>query len=97
MGTYSGVGGFDSIAESWADIEGGSTINGRIAKDFDRLDNLVQLYIYRDRGDRIEDFDSWKRSLNMTTSEGQRIAQLLSEYFERGHSVSQDPRQMPTG
>jgi 5'-deoxynucleotidase YfbR-like HD superfamily hydrolase len=35
------------LYDSWCSMEDGSTVEGRLAKDFDRLDSLIQLYRYR--------------------------------------------------
>lgn len=58
-------------------------INAIIANDLDKLDNLHQLYIYRDNIDNAVFFE-WKNDLidNLRSDEGIKIKDIIVDYFE---------------
>jgi nucleoside phosphorylase/5'-deoxynucleotidase YfbR-like HD superfamily hydrolase len=82
-GTYPGIATLEPYYELWLDFERGSTENAKIARDIDKLENLVQLYKYH-TVTKIQDYDDWKEKLTsmIETTEGRRILDLLREYFE---------------
>lgn len=72
------------IKELYNDFAKKKSINAQIASDFDRLDNLFQLYIYNRAEDRvINDFEAFKFDLELQiqTEIGRRIAKQLSAMY----------------
>jgi len=61
-GTYKSTRGLRSVGDIWQTFEAANNINARVARDIDKLENLVQLYIYG-RSHPISDFNSWRTSL----------------------------------
>jgi putative hydrolase of HD superfamily len=88
LGTYPGLSDLSWVEEDWHEFESRQTNESRIAKDIDKLENLMQLYIYNKRGDYIEDFDSWKTQIieGIATEEGLRIKDIIVSEFEIGSS-----------
>ncbi len=60
--TYPGIFGLSTFAADWQEVEAGATDHGRIVKDFDRLENLLQLHRYSAVA-HISDFSEWRREL----------------------------------
>jgi 5'-deoxynucleotidase YfbR-like HD superfamily hydrolase len=54
LSTYPGVNGLDSVFELWDDFENKKNLNAAIAVDLDKLENLMQLYIYQRRQQPLE-------------------------------------------
>ena len=82
--TYSSLQNVDFF-NLWEDFENNITINGTIAKEIDRLDNLMQLEIeVKNNGVEIEDYEEWKDWILMRieTPVGKRVADfILGEFF----------------
>ncbi len=80
LSTYAELAGVGELGDLWREYEG-STINARIAKDFDRLDQLTQLYIYRSQ---IRDFATWRAELlgSIETEQGKRVLEALTAHFD---------------
>lgn len=85
LGTYDGLGRMEKIEELWEEFKAGSTLNARVAKDLDRLENLVQLWIYKAEGRNIRDFDSWRQELldAVETDPGLQVMEKLKGFYER--------------
>ena len=83
LSTYSDLTGIGELSELWGEFEGQSTINARIAKDFDRFDQLTQLYIYQRQ---VPDFVSWRKELlsGMVTEQGRRVLKVVTSHFDAG-------------
>lgn len=88
LGTYFGN-DLRSITSNFRDFETKNeeniNINITIANELDKLDNLMQLYIYgKNHRDTIADYDIWKDRLtaSITSDPGRRIMELIIEYFE---------------
>ena len=67
----------------WENFEQRSTLNGRIAHEIDRLENLIQLCLYVKQGHAISDRLSWARELavSVETDAGKRILAIIRRYF----------------
>ena len=79
-GTYPDIEQF-GLYTLCSSFDKGSTINARIAREIDLLDNLAQLMIERDsEGVEIPDYDKWIEYVvsRVTTPVGKRIIQLLT-------------------
>ncbi|MFA6309956.1 MAG: HD domain-containing protein [Sterolibacterium sp.] len=64
----------------WTEFEKRETINAHIAHDVDKLENLMQLQVYRKESDAIiPDYDVWVSGLidEMGTDVGKRIAEVV--------------------
>lgn len=67
---------------SWDEFEKASTINGRIAKEIDALENLLQLAVESGSPEvQISDYDFWRAELiqRIETPMGKRILEILIE------------------
>lgn len=66
----------------WEDYVGGNSVNARIAHEIDKIENLVQLYLYNEEK-AIEDFNEWKVYIKerVTTRVGKRIFEFLDNSF----------------
>lgn len=74
--TYEGV-EMAGTYSLWKEFESGTTVNAKIAKDIDLLENLQQLEIEnKNPSTKIPDYAEWKSGLqsNLRTSIGKRIA-----------------------
>lgn len=89
LGTYDGLGRMEKVAELWEEFKAGATLNARVAKDLDRLENLVQLWIYKAEGQEIRDFDSWRQELldAVETDPGLQVMEKLKGFYEREGEV----------
>lgn len=68
-------------ASLWEDFEDAKSYNGLVAKDIDKLECLLQLYIELDRGSDIPDADDWINDIaaSIRTDEGRRIQQIIQQ------------------
>lgn len=82
-GTYPYVSNLDDMFNQWSAFEHGSNENARIARDLDKLDNLVQLYIYSKQR-TVPGRQQWIEQLSrgVTTLAGRRILQIVKDNFE---------------
>lgn len=81
FGTWPGFHHFEML-RSWEDFENTSTINGRVAKEIDALDNLMQLIIEAGSPDvTITDYAPWRDELvqRIETPMGKRVLEMLLE------------------
>lgn len=62
----------------WRELFSKSTINGKIANDLDKLDPLVQAYMYKVRGENI-DLEEWKDDVeqNLKTTLGRKLLDFV--------------------
>lgn len=81
LGTYDGLGRLRDVAELWKEFEARTTLNAKVAKDVDKLENLLQLWAYNADGLRIEDFEKWNRELidAINTGPGIHVLEKLLE------------------
>lgn len=81
--TYPGVANFETYYQKWEIFEATMDHNAKIARDLDRLDNLVQLYLYQ-REVLIEDFAEWRDELRslIITDAGKDILTILQDHFD---------------
>jgi 5'-deoxynucleotidase YfbR-like HD superfamily hydrolase len=81
--TYPRVADLQSYYERWEQFEAAANENARIARDLDRLENLMQLYLYQ-RVAEVEDYQDWKTQLisNISTPAGKRILDIIRDNFE---------------
>lgn len=100
MGTYSGVDRMTPVMELWRAFQAGSEINAQIAKEIDKLENLMQLYIYRRKGYEIGDYVEWERGLcdAISTAIGLSIRELIRSAFPdvAGQVDPSPPRPSPS-
>ena len=62
LGMYDQFSDTHRIFALWEEFEDRKTLNGIIAKEIDKLENLVQLFVYRQRLPQ-QQFDSWRDDL----------------------------------
>jgi len=70
------------LYRSWNDFENALSINGKVAREIDALDNLLQLIIENRRSDvSISDLEDWKNELarKIETPMGKRILKMIVE------------------
>ncbi len=82
---------FEKIASLWTEYEAEANINSEIAYQIDKLEPLVQLYIYREalpEDQREIQLEEWKKvameqlsACKIQTSFGSRVLDFLSTYF----------------
>lgn len=81
---------FGQIRDYWCEYDGCTTINAKIAFDIDKLEPLVQLFMYSDKLIRIhneERFDDlvseWSQSVNLklTTQLGRKIYEFVLQHL----------------
>ena len=76
-------------AKIWKEYDAGTTVNARIAKDIDKLENYLQLKVYLQMGANIEDSEKWESDLLLGLTEIGRIVysrlkedeSLISDYL----------------
>jgi putative hydrolase of HD superfamily len=86
LGTYEGLGSMREVAEMWKEFEARTTLNAQVAKDIDKLENLVQLWVYEAAGHKIGDFDRWNKQLIDAVKTGpgiQVLEKLLKSHKEK--------------
>jgi len=84
LGTYSEMAVLRDVATLWDEYRMGSTINAQVAKDIDKLENMMQLWIYRAAGATIKDFDDWdKKDIRgkISTDAGRHVLQKLRDFL----------------
>lgn len=86
LDTYDGFAKLSYIAELWRKFEREESLNSKIAKEIDKLDNLIQLWIYAADFNKIpHDFTEWhegiQRSIN--TEIGVEIRDRLLKFYEK--------------
>lgn len=66
--------GLGRDVERWRELFKKSTINAQIANDLDKIEPLIQAYMYKERGEKV-DLDEWKISVEgkLMTSLGRNI------------------------
>lgn len=85
LSTYDNVGNLFDIEQNWKDFEvfRDSDINFRIAKDLDKLENLLQLYIYNNKYKIDQNvFDQFNKDLinRISSKPGLRILELIKSF-----------------
>lgn len=81
LGTWPGLYQF-GMFRSWEEFEKATTINGRIAKEIDAIENLLQLIIETESPEvEISDHPYWRSELvhRVETPMGKRILEILLE------------------
>ena len=73
--TYPGLYGMSEAAELATAFSEGVDFNARVARDLVHLDTLMQLWIYREQGQVVSDFEEFKAALmqSISSEPGQRI------------------------
>jgi 5'-deoxynucleotidase YfbR-like HD superfamily hydrolase len=84
LGTYESVEGARDLYRSFQEFDQRASLNARIAHDIDRLENLMQLYLFREHFDDVSEFQRFKIDLinEIETPAGQRIMQIIQDNFE---------------
>jgi 5'-deoxynucleotidase YfbR-like HD superfamily hydrolase len=99
LGTYGGVDRMTPVLGLWRAFQSGSEINSQIAKEIDKLENLLQLYIYRKDGWKIADYVEWERGLcdAISTPIGLTIREIIRSAFPDliGEVKYTAPKSMP--
>lgn len=81
LGTYDGLGKLREVTDLWKEFEARTSLNAKIAKDIDKLENLLQLWAYNEDGYSIDDFENWNRELidAINTAPGLHVLDRLLE------------------
>jgi len=66
--------------KAWDEFVGNTTINARIANDIDKIEPIIQAYIYKENNSGI-DLDEWKKYArqNVNTSLGKKFLEFVIE------------------
>jgi nucleoside phosphorylase/5'-deoxynucleotidase YfbR-like HD superfamily hydrolase len=85
LGTYEGVADMSRVETLWRQFEAGETLNARVAKDLDKLDNLLQLFLYEEAGNDIQDFAIFESDLvrAVNTDFGENILEIIRSAFPK--------------
>lgn len=77
--TYNEVSSLTYYKEIWDEFIKNSTINAKLAHEIDKIENLVQILIYRKAGENISDYEQWKGYLRnrMITRLGKSIYDFI--------------------
>jgi 5'-deoxynucleotidase YfbR-like HD superfamily hydrolase len=84
LSTYNnGLSKLKIVSDLWNDFESGGSINAKVAKEIDRIENWVQLQIYKAKGCKIIDYDNWSNSLinDVTTGLGLRVLNKIRPVY----------------
>jgi 5'-deoxynucleotidase YfbR-like HD superfamily hydrolase/nucleoside phosphorylase len=84
QGTYRSASGLRNVGELWKKFETRADINSKIAQEMDKLENLVQLYIYH-KQDPIDSFEHFRNSLVMHIETEYSIMAMnaIEQYFHQ--------------
>lgn len=82
-GAYKCISNLQDSKTMLQEYYGKKTINGILTYELDKIENLVQLYIYEQSGLHFEDSESWKRFLRecIKTELGKSILTEVDKYF----------------
>ena len=82
-GTYLRVADMSEVFSLWNDFDIGRTETAKIAADIDKLENLVQLYLY-EKDEPVEGAAAWKQWVEdrVQTMRGQDILRIIKEKYE---------------
>ncbi len=82
VGTNHGLPNHREIADLFYKMEGAETIEGKIARDFDKLENLIQLHLYRNHL-KHNDFLEFQSALHddITTEFVRKVGTSIEDYF----------------
>lgn len=82
-GTYEPLADLKEVYELWVEFDSCATIDARVAKDIDKLENLAQLRQYTAHGDEIDDMEEWEQGLltQVRTNVVQRVAEQLPQIW----------------
>jgi 5'-deoxynucleotidase YfbR-like HD superfamily hydrolase len=86
LDTYDGFAKLNYIAKLWGDFEREENLNSKIAKEIDKLDNLIQLWIYAADFNKIpHDFTEWHEGIqrSISTEIGVEIRNRLLKFYEK--------------
>ena len=83
VGTNHGLPNHREIADLFYKMEGAETIEGKIARDFDKLENLIQLHLYRHHLQE-DDFLVFQSALHedISTEFVRNVGVSIEEYFQ---------------
>ncbi|MBX7044820.1 MAG: HD domain-containing protein [Ignavibacteria bacterium] len=83
MSTFEEIANLREIPELYDSIEHKKGVNGEIAHDLDKLDNLMQLHIYRDQIESLK-FNQFELTLinQIETDEGKKIKDIILNLFK---------------
>jgi len=93
--TYANIADVTEYHRLYMNFENGTTLNGRIAKEIDRIENLFQMYLYGQKV-QIHDFEVWRRSLvdSVRTDAGKCVLKIIQDMFPQRNV---NPFRPPTG
>jgi 5'-deoxynucleotidase YfbR-like HD superfamily hydrolase/nucleoside phosphorylase len=89
LGTYNGLARMREVAELWKEFEAQASLNAQVAKDIDKLENLIQLWVYKGENLEIKDFDKWSQGLinAVKTEPGMQVLEkMLSSYEDKAEN-----------
>lgn len=83
LGTYDDVNGARDLFRSFQEFDQRASVNSRIANDIDRLENLMQLFRFRDDFADVGDFNKWRIELvnSIHTQAGREILKIIEDTF----------------
>lgn len=84
LSVYPGIADLSETVSIFEEFESKSSINARIAKEIDKIENYIQLYMYKKDGHNIPDFVAWKSSLEdqVVSDVGLSILDKLGKHLE---------------
>ncbi len=73
----------NELCELFEEFDAGQTLNAKIAHDLDKIDSLIQLEIYSDKGVEIEDRTDWIQEIlgEIKTDEGRWVLDIVKTTF----------------
>lgn len=84
--------GLGNQKKIWDEFVGNTSINAKIANDFDKIEPVVQAYIYKNRGNEIN-LDEWKDYAlkNVNTSLGKQfLCFVINKIIVQENELSED-------
>lgn len=83
LGTYDSVEGARDLHRCFQEFDQRASMNARIANDLDRLENLMQLYLFREHFQDTSEFQKWKIDLvnSIHTPAGRQILRIIQDNF----------------
>lgn len=83
IGTFDGVADCSDFVPLMNEFNHSTDINSRVAREIDKLENLMQLHIYAEN-ELIEDFEDFKNNLvrSIHTDVGKKIMSTIIDFYE---------------
>lgn len=87
MSVFPSLSHMRSVVKLWQEytfVDANNSINARLAYDIDKLEPLIQLYLYRESLERPNDFsvaEAWVSGLKLRTKFGINLLRLIESHF----------------